>query len=601
MIVRGLATSTLHVVTLALTVSAGGCWDEDLPDPSSVTGASENDDAEPGPSGEDGGSTSTSGDDQASSGDDASDEDGTTESAETGWGSSSTSSDDESSGDATSGDASVGTDGSAGGDEGSTGDTTGDTGDDTGGEPDPDEPADGVSVIALYANQGVTTTLGEDGVVWSTAQHEANIVFGRTLMMRAAVDIDSDFVPRNIVGKLRIRHPDGSVTTRETIKFISADTSASNVSTSIMWELEPALVQSGLKFAVELYEHVPLGAPEGATAPRFPRSGWADGGIASSEQILRLVIVPYRHVYNGCDQTAPADPDMIDMYRREAMQQLPVQDVEIVVHAPVTYTASMGSLVDVLEHVTDLRAAEAPQADVFYFATVDPCDDTNAGGIGWVPSSPASAGSAPWRAAVGVYYSWAEDYTTSAMVHELGHNFGRRHVLCAGSEGTTDASYPHSGGLIASWGFGIEDRLWRPASTPETMSYCIDGEQWQSDYGWSWSLDILKVLGTYHTESTPKYTASLRVTRHTDGKITTQVVQAPVQHPILTNVRAVTPSGSTRLYGERIEISHDDAEVYLVSLSDADWRDLQAITWTRGAEVIDIAAHQIRGIERMRD
>jgi hypothetical protein len=66
--------------------------------------------------------------------------------------------------------------------------------------------------------------------------------------------------------------------------------------------------------------------------------------------------------------------------------------------------------------------------------------------------------------------------------HELGHNFGRRHVAACGS-GNPDTNYPYSGGVIGNVGFNQGNGALVAASVTDIMGYC--GTQWISDYTWT--------------------------------------------------------------------------------------------------------------------
>jgi hypothetical protein len=69
----------------------------------------------------------------------------------------------------------------------------------------------------------------------------------------------------------------------------------------------------------------------------------------------------------------------------------------------------------------------------------------------------------------------------NTLAHELGHNFGRRHVPCGGAAGS-DPQYPYPTGMIGSFGMDTQTgELKTPTEFTDIMGYC-DAKWWISDY-----------------------------------------------------------------------------------------------------------------------
>ena len=88
--------------------------------------------------------------------------------------------------------------------------------------------------------------------------------------------------------------------------------------------------------------------------------------------------------------------------------------------------------------------------------------------------------------------SWDTDasYGDWYGAHELGHTYGRSHVLCRGDEAGADASYPYPGGKIGGtsqfptrfYGWDTEQRVVYTPTWTDMMTYC--SYEWLSDYGY---------------------------------------------------------------------------------------------------------------------
>ncbi len=94
--------------------------------------------------------------------------------------------------------------------------------------------------------------------------------------------------------------------------------------------------------------------------------------------------------------------------------------------------------------------------------------------------------------------------------HELGHSIGQRHVLCDGSEGGADLSYPYSGGQISNdtlgdnafYGFNTNSKAIFDPSSGDLMSYC--SVRWTSD--WTYSQLREKIEARYQADNQKTFT-----------------------------------------------------------------------------------------------
>lgn len=177
----------------------------------------------------------------------------------------------------------------------------------------------------------------------------------------------------------------------------------------------------------------------------------------------------------------------------------PVQKVSAVTRAGFTFTgdlSSFNSWSDMLNSVFAMRELDqsnnvAGNRRYYYgFVTYD------------AASPAAGMASIGWPTAVSFDDSYSWD-TLNAMTHELGHNFGLLHAPC-GNPPAVDASYPHTGGTLGTWGVVpdttdprtftlISPNVYSTFMTyqyTDYMSYCWP--KWVSDHNYDLVQDFLE-------------------------------------------------------------------------------------------------------------
>lgn len=162
------------------------------------------------------------------------------------------------------------------------------------------------------------------------------------------------------------------------------------------------------------------------------------------------------------------------------------------------------------------------------FWTIDPCHETHYFGMihpDSFPGGPAGMARRPGDVGLGVMYIstsgwWPEPAGGRIMAHELGHNFGRKHVWCTGCEadgGAVDESYPYeetvrhvcddptpytcrfgpdsATAYYGLWPYGSGGPVAiEPVGTGDLMSYF--GRRWISDYTYHALLRKLRDLAS---------------------------------------------------------------------------------------------------------
>ncbi|MEM6989417.1 MAG: hypothetical protein AAF721_02930 [Myxococcota bacterium] len=359
---------------------------------------------------------------------------------------------------------------------------------------DPDGPRLGASGIALsdvVVNQGVAVTLAQAETMVPQEARASAVLHGRRTHVRATWTTEPGFAPRPIRAELHLVHTDGTQETLVDVRTLGALSGPAH--NDFVWDVPAEAIPPGTRWRITLHEDEL--APDGLVdpqAPSLPAVGDSALDDAPGDKHMRLVLVPYRHQRAGCDQPFPLDVVTVDTFTQAMEMQYPVQEVDIEVHSEVVYTGPTGDLSEFLFEVTDLRTSEFPDPEVFYFGALWPCDAPLVGGLGYTPFEPASIAGDTIRASVGAYYESNPERVASTMVHEVGHNLGRRHASCDNGEDNVDPAYPVAGAAIGSEGWGIHDELFRAPSTHDFMSYCDPA--WVSAYGWGLAVDVLDQL-----------------------------------------------------------------------------------------------------------
>jgi len=137
----------------------------------------------------------------------------------------------------------------------------------------------------------------------------------------------------------------------------------------------------------------------------------------------------------------------------------PISDVTVRARAPYQLKSSTDKVEigDMLDQIHDLRMIEGEK--VYYYGYYNrKMSNDSWSGMGFIGLP----------AAVGI----DTDTDGSTLAHELGHNFGRRHVDCGGPA-SPDGNYPYAGDSLGSVGLSLElNELKLPGVYKDIMSYC---------------------------------------------------------------------------------------------------------------------------------
>lgn len=324
-------------------------------------------------------------------------------------------------------------------------------------------------------------------VIQGTTMSEDYQVFiaNRDALMRVFVGLEGGSKVKGVTGKLcgydQAGFSMGCLLPDNT--SINAPSIEKTLKRTLNFRLPEDWVKPGYAYHVEINpdHYIADGNPENN---RFPEQGIQPFNFVPAPP-LDVVVVPIEYrPYPANDTFYPQAGDL-SYLTPYPIKMLPIPAANYLPHANISYMPSQSDhnldttegwklLLNVITSVHDM---EDPSGEYHYYGLVNSyaahgCDDgcttglANLGGKSAVGWSGLGAGTIE---------------ASKVLVHELGHNFGRRHVKCTGLEGDLDDNYPYPGGSIGQFGLDVEEgKLYDPAIYKSFMSYCYD--IWTSDY-----------------------------------------------------------------------------------------------------------------------
>lgn len=388
--------------------------------------------------------------------------------------------------------------------DGPTGSTTA-VADSTGAEWEAPLARGGITVDWVQANQGVGVTIGADGGEVGGQDRAAPLLQNRITLFRAFWTVPDDWVPRDIEGRLTISWPDGTEESYSDTKLVEDDAFEGDLGRSFYWGLMADQTVPGIKYRVELYEVTADydDEPVGGTPPTLPVEDGAVAfvGIENGYQVLKTVVVPF--IYDdgaGCSTTPDTSPDTMQLYQDLMYMQNPIERLDFELHEPIMWDEPLEGFYQLNQFMAGLRFEEGAPPETYYYGLVDVCDGGLGGAGGQaidIPTDPVNPDAASSRVSSGL--SLGPDWSAETFVHEVGHSQGRRHVACDG-EGGPDPSYPHKGGDVGEWGFGVVDfQLRHPTFYKDYMTYCHP--TWVGTWGWNKVYSVIAGLSEWDADA----------------------------------------------------------------------------------------------------
>jgi len=490
------------------------------------------------------------------------------------------------------------------GDDGSADDSTSEAdASSTGSEPAALQFAKDIRLERLTANQATQVELVVGGIEVPGEEYNTRVISGRRTLIRGFWSLHADFEPREILGRLTIDYPDGTQLEQDFTQVVDGESSDGAGASSFQWLLEPEQVVPGMTYRARLYEAPGSDAPGELSDPP-PIAPLAGAGTLELYDIpleLRVVLVPVQHEFDGCVSTPEITEDDVTAMRQELEQNNPVQQATFEIREPMVYTETIGEapgFSPLLAALAQARAADEPDPSVYYYGLVDPCDGYPPGLLGQAIAiaGPPTLDNGQERISTG-RWNGSGAAAAETFVHEVGHTQGRRHVRCSGGEAGIDAAYPHIGGRIGVWGFGIYDfELRSPSGGRDYMTYCSN--EWVSDYSWEFTLDVIEVLTGFDlADVAPSDEVVLAGLIHEDGTADWWTQPGHVEaDTALGHARFETPSGPVETLARVRPVPHGHSARYIEIPLPPAARTMSAVEVSGPDASVRVTAESIRSI-----
>lgn len=369
-------------------------------------------------------------------------------------------------------------------------------------------PAHGISILEVEANQGTRVALTSDTGEWfGPSQRKMKLVGNRDTLLRVHWAVAEGWKPHQVMARMTLERGSGEPIVREQVKTINGDSTRTALDRTFYFGLsgEKGETVPGARVMVELFElDVERDTSLAKAVQTSPTTGLQPIGFESDPMQMKIVLVPVHYTGDGKDRMPDLSEANVKILIDSLYEENPVQEIKHQVRHHIVYDKPMTNLGALLPMLASLKHQDKTDPNIYYHAFIDigcpvvGCGNFGVAGIALMAGSKQNASGQ--RVAASVF--WASktgniSRTAGTFVHEVGHNQGLAHVACAGTEAASpDPNYPHAGGKIGEWGFGIRNfTIHNPTSAHDYMSYC--GNSWGSDWTFLKTYERIRTLTTW--------------------------------------------------------------------------------------------------------
>ncbi len=336
-----------------------------------------------------------------------------------------------------------------------------------------------ISEIAILQTLKVPVMLNGD----VADRGDIPLVALRDSVLRVYLNPGDGFSPHTLTARARITttSPTGSFAqVFSASASVTGATVEKDLATSINIPIPGAALEPGASVTVVLNDAKGDAADTPTSDARWPQDGSSsDLAVVSGGDHVRVMIVPVEYDADGSGRLPDTTDAQIENYRKRFFQLYPTAEVDITVHDPFPYSGpisgSGAGFTQVLTAIGQLRGADQPDPDVYYYGAFSPTND-----FGTFCGGGCIAGLSPIGSPYSVGLGFFGDVASGTAVHEVGHAHGRSHAPCGGAA-QPDPNYPYPNAVIGVWGYDPFIQLMvDPQAYTDMMSYCAP--TWISDF-----------------------------------------------------------------------------------------------------------------------
>ena len=358
------------------------------------------------------------------------------------------------------------------------------------------ERATGVSVqrVALY--QSVEVLMAEDGEEKSSS---VPVIAGKEALMRVFLDSSSDFVSREIVGRLTLELSEEDTTVHETTFLMDGNWSEGALSSTMNFSIAADEMTPSTKFHIELLEvEAGFQGEEGLrNSVVYPQEGMASMRAQQNNGPLRVYLLPIRYNADGSGRTPSLSDSRVNEFVEDMSALYPASTIDITVLPTKDWNREVSAYGEgwgeLLQEMYYERSRKSIPFDGYLYGIFNPsgslgqyCERGCILGLSSLAQSPNDS----W-ARISIGLGFPGNTAIGTFLHEVGHAHGRAHAPCETRD--YDYSYPYSGGMIGIWGYDIySGQLKNPNSTADFMGYCEPS--WVSDYTYEALFDRIQAV-----------------------------------------------------------------------------------------------------------